>query len=304
MHLQTFPALAYLPVNGIFRAPRDAFQLWPAPPEAPRPPGLIGDHPFLFQYPVPDGSRGNRIRAEWLWFFNCVLIGHYRLPPVRARQMWVWRPEGGGVGWTSEGYLIPGYTYPSGPGFATFDGPPIREVPEREYYARRGITFGDEFTIPDSFRDDVERYLSLEPRRREQILRAGRWLAASYAHWDEHASSWFIALVAAIEALMPTAPTRDPCPACDRDRGPGPTARFREFIHHYASDLAEGPEATHLYAIRSALVHGGRMLELDAPPTFDPADIPIEELERLDQLSRIVRRVVVSWLRDPEAIQP
>ena len=128
--LPTFAAFSYLPVTGHYRAPDDAFQLAPAPPEAPRPPAVPGDHPFLLQFPVlrdtdPQVTAELSLRAlsECVWFLNATLKGLYALPPRRSRQMWVmctdWstgKPEG--VRWASEGYLIPGFTYPAGPDFA------------------------------------------------------------------------------------------------------------------------------------------------------------------------------------------
>jgi hypothetical protein len=51
------------------------------------------------------------------------------------------------------------------------------------------------------------------------------------------------------------------CSECHREKGPGPTARFRSFVARWSS----ADNARKLYQVRSAIAHGGRLMRWDIP---------------------------------------
>jgi hypothetical protein len=106
------------------------------------------------------------------------------------------------------------------------------------------------------------------------------------------------ATINAIETLMPKQKA-DPCPTCSRDRSPGPTAGFRDFVETYAA--AEGAEARDaMYRFRSALVHGHRLHSMDLPSPWG-ALVPgeIEHRELHDTAFAVARTAVRTWFLNP-----
>jgi hypothetical protein len=139
---------------------------------------------------------------------------------------------------------------------------------------------------------------SLSAKERQKFRRAAQWIYAAHALWEHHTSSYFIALVAAVEALMPPPGQSDSCTECGKDRSPGPTQRFQDFVEEYAPVTdQEERNRKWLYKIRSDLAHGRELLRYDAAPWDSSLSTSyLKELEAFEQMSRIVRWVIVNWL--------
>ena len=112
------------PVEGFYRAPDDAFEIAPAPPEAPRPRALLNDHPFVFQFPVRrsldqhiTGARFRLQQAVWLWFLNAVPPDYFQPAIARPnRQRWGWPvaadPPVLESSWMDDGYFFLSWSPP------------------------------------------------------------------------------------------------------------------------------------------------------------------------------------------------
>jgi hypothetical protein len=308
--IHTTVAFAYAPVDGYFRDPRDAFQILPAPPQAPRPPHFVGHHPFLLQHRFAKSAndlislhRGQRESTQWVWCLNALLEHKVFTYGPRSRQLWAITPDWGtddlefDTKWAQEFYAIPDWQPPTI--LVESDAMPIVEVPASEYYGRLGLRLGEAFAIPDSLSDDVSRFLDLLPERRGRFLRAAHWKAAAGDVWEKHMSSWYIALVAVIESLAQIEEPADPCESCGRDRNQRPTKRFKDFLTRYAPGSGTRTELDVLYSVRSGLAHGGGILRHDMP--MGPGMIAFGGSERraMDRLSAAVTIAMVNWLRDP-----
>jgi hypothetical protein len=298
-----------VPFAGQYSAPDDVFHLVEAPPQAPRPPAFMGDHPLLIEFPIvasPDEMitmrRSHRALLHWIWFLNAVLLDHFKTQ--QSRQAWVLRilPEGSGPRfetlWANEGYQIPDWDPPEHV-FTPLLGPKMSVQAEADYYSRRGVTVSDTLTLPDSFSEDVRRFSALEPFLRERFLQSGQWIAASRDLWGSHMSSWYIAQVAAIETLVHTDDPPDICSECGRDKNQRPTRRFKDFIDAYAPGAGSRSEIDRLYAVRSGLVHGGALLHHDSPFGGGLLAFAMDERGTMDRLGRAVTVAVVNWLRSP-----
>ena len=297
-----------IPVGGYFVAPEDAFHLIPAPPQAPRPPAFVGDHPLVIEFPVNSSSdslirthRIGRDLARWIWFLNSVLLDHFATYS-RSRQSWFLsvdrdvdpaRPE---VRWGQEGYFIPDWTPPTDD-FTLPAGPAITIRSQDDYYARRGVSVNEMLTLPDSFETDVRRFLALGPASRSRFLQGGQWVTASRDLWGSHMSAWYIAQVAAIETLVHEDEPPDLCSECGRDKNQRPTARFKDFLERYAPGTGSRTEIDRLYSVRSGLVHGGTLLHHDSPFGSGMLAFATNEREPMDRLSRAVTIAMVNWLR-------
>jgi len=137
-------------------------------------------------------------------------------------------------------------------------------------------------------------------RMRDQMLRASYWLDAASRTWETSRSLSYVAAINAIETLMPKQKA-DPCPTCSRDRSPGPTAGFRDFVETYAA--AEGTDArVAMYRFRSALVHGHRLHSMDLPSTWGAlARSEVEDRELHDTAFAVARTAVRTWFLNTTA---
>ena len=118
-------------------------------------------------------------------------------------------------------------------------------------------------TSPDQIETLLDAFYALPPADAERFLRWCFWV--NHADQVSHLarSSAHIAVVQAIEALMPPADDSGTCECCGHRLGPGPTARFADFLGSLvpATDSDDDRPHEELYALRSALSHGGKLLQ-------------------------------------------
>ena len=205
---------------------------------------------------------------------------------------WKDAPTQADVKWAQEFYMIDGFKTQAD-GFSVCDEPHIGKIPFEEYYAAAAYHW-EEFVVPDNLDALISAFANLKPEDHFRFLRACQWVYVAHAHWVTHASSSYIALVAAIESLLPAAPASEKCPACGRDKGPGPTQLFQDFVEAHTKTTSNKKP---LYALRSKLAHGGGLLQLDERPwAFSFNTSALEERESWAELYKVVREVLINWL--------
>jgi len=181
--------------------------------------------------------------------------------------------------------------------FTPANGSPIREIPHAEYYGANFILGDDELVLPDDLRGMLNVWQRLRHDDRLRFIRAARWIMAARDLWDYHASSYYIALIASIEALSSGEPTTR-CSECNQVKEV--TRRFSDFVDRYALP-GESDEVNKrdLYALRSQLAHGGLRLDIDETEWATVRLTPnwLTQREAFDTLSQLTKRVVVGWLR-------
>ena len=235
---------------------------------------------------------------------NLVLRGHIKRFGVRAAdQTWanVWdNDDAVTTKWVQPGYFIPNWIYQSSD-FTTVDSiSPLPEVSDDVYRTRRGLGTDDVFEIPAVLGQVLNASQAAAPEKRGRFLRACYWYERSGAAWNMSVSLGHIAAVNAIETIMPPG-SEDRCPECGMNRAAGPTRRFRDFVERYASLVAE-EDRQRVYGLRSALVHGGQVFDIDRPGAFG-ALIPRDQNQRdTYSAARIIARdAITNWLLDPAA---
>jgi hypothetical protein len=214
--------------------------------------------------------------------------------------------DGVHTAYLNEGYMV-------GAEFAAraqeYTDPPgcdaLSSVPDAEYYGRRGAD--DDFDVPASLDAAFARSQEAAPSARERLLRASYWLDSAYRVWHTSKSLSYIATINAVESLIPPG-VADPCDCCGRDRSPGPTARFRDFVEEHAGGHDAKARGA-LYRLRSALVHGGGLHALDTPRAWGaltPSDMEHRELH--DAALSVAGTAIRSWLSsaacDPAPTDP
>lgn len=300
-------AFSAVPVTGSWRY-RDSLQILPAPPQAPRPQYLLGDHPFVLEVTYAH-SEEFTIALERAFHeldeVNLVLAG--ALPwidhrPRNSQQQWAIPVGGEAVPkrsmWTQTTYRFEGFEAIAD-ALTSEPGPPLRLVEDSAYYARIGVSSDDTLELPASIETMLDRFYALEEKRRERFLRWCYWLNHSRRSRPLSMSASYMAVIQAIEALRPELPGGPRCAACGRTTGAGSTRQFVDFMDAYVprQDGETEKERTTLYALRSSLTHGGNLLEQDRGmrlDSFHPR--PLQEFHSADRASRLARLAGLNWL--------
>jgi hypothetical protein len=171
-------------------------------------------------------------------------------------------------------------------------------APAATYNTRIGISAGQVLDLPDNFGHLFDTYFACARDDRDRFLRASFWFQYTQRVSNISRSGAFTAYVSAVETLMPTIRPESICSECMRPIGIGPTKQFIDFVEQYApgaGDLAK--QRRNLYALRSALSHGGKLLHSDRHGwggSLTPAMISSWDDERA--MWQIVRSVLVNWL--------
>jgi hypothetical protein len=140
----------------------------------------------------------------------------------------------------------------------------VQDIPPAEYYAGIGVRSSRELDLPATFAAGIETYNQLSQPLRRKFLNSCQWLQHSHTVFFSSKSASYMALVLAVEALMPPPESGKECETCKRRIGKGPTQRFKEFMAKFAPPgEADSGELGLFYEIRSKLVHGGGLLLSD-----------------------------------------
>lgn len=202
------------------------------------------------------------------------------------------------LGYTIDG-LLPKRTATS----VASDVATLRLVDSTEYYTRRGVSVDSQLELPDRIEALLDRYFALRPEEQAGVQRWCHWLNHAAQVWRLSPSAAHIATVQAVEALMPSAKSADRCGACGQSLGPGPTQRFADFLDRYASGPDREQGRKDLYALRSSLSHGGKLLsgELAGDAFHDFTPQTWEQRQLLDTTRTLARVAGVDWLLQRDA---
>jgi hypothetical protein len=328
------------PVLGSWRGCHSGLQILPAPDHAPRAAGVSNPFILEFPIKGSDLSfitnhRRIREHRRLTLLLNLLLAGNTSLPPPqRGESFWAHVPRdvqsapplrlllarllsrlrrdrrGAGanrpdVRWVPEWYYAP-------LDHAVLDEPSpsaaetLEEVEPEEYYATVGND-GPGLRAPTDLDNSICRYFDLSAGDRARFDRATFWLDMASRQWHRtsSASATFAAYVSAIEALSKR-PVAHPfnCPVCGertQHEVPGATRRFKDFLETYAPGAALAARRDEMYSLRSGILHGSKLIEIDYalalgwdPPWWNQREL----LWDLASLTRIALR---GWLKSPPA---
>ena len=297
---------AHLPVDGWYRH-GNLLQILPAPKSAPRPISLMADHPFLLQFSFPTSSNWavRNIRkatrgGEISLLLSGLLAGTVRRPVDSGRHHWTFVSRGSGqtlaAEYLQEGYVCPGFFDESDEWEPTEGMPQLPEVEAHDYYSRWAIDGESRFEIPRNLPELITGFYKLPAKLRDQFLRACFWFDLAGRFYVDSRSTAFAALVSSVEALMPPVSDGSACTACGKHVGKSISQQFVDFLDEMAPSAGEIEKARRkLYAVRSALLHGGRLLPSDYLG-FSPGPGLADEFENMEQAQHLVRLVLATWL--------
>ena len=148
------------------------------------------------------------------------------------------------------------------------------------------------------------RYQSLPPAPRAKFDRAAYWLSMASRQWEDSISASYASLVSAAEALTSENGTKHSvfCDKCGENRAhdvPGATEKFRSFFEKYTPDPGLRERRSKMYGLRSKILHGSDLMQLDQgraigwdPPWWN-------EREMNTELWGLMRTAARNWLKDP-----
>ena len=280
-------------VRGSWHGARSQVVILPPPDDAPTPAYEMAQHPFILEFPVNTGRRWpitnfRRIRAHRLLssVLNLLLRGRVTILPKQSRHFWgidPSRPLPQRSEWLQEFYTgrLGKAVLPQG---APPSEPPLREVKAGVYYR----DFGDDGSglgVPDDLDDLLCRYQALSPEHAAKLERAAFWIRTAAEQWTISASSTFASLAIAVEAL-------------GKPPG-GAAARFRAFLEKYAPSASLKKQRHEMYRLRSEILHGSQLLDLDRDALLGWAPPELADGELLEKLGGLVGIAVRNWLRKP-----
>lgn len=298
-------------VTGSWRGDRSKVQILPPPSDAPRATEDGAEHPFVLEFPLQPSTfvpvtlhRLNKIHRDLTLLLNLLLIGRTNIQPRRGQHIWAnVAPSGFDVRWVHQYFDAP-------LGEAVVDAlsPPceqgIEEVDPSDYEAGK-VREGrlriapDQFCVPTDLDESICSYLGLSRANRAIFDLALYWFDMASRQWVISASTSFASLVSAVEAMTGRG-KQIPCFTCNRTQEiPGATKRFRDFFEKYAPGSAHKNRRNAMYDLRSGILHGSKLMQLDRDLAFgwDPPWWNEQELHA--ELWGITTLALRNWLKNP-----
>lgn len=281
-------------VLGFWWGERSGVRILPPPDTAPRANMEAADHPFILEFIIKESGlwsvtnlRRQREHRHLTFLLNILLAGRTSVPPQRPQHFWAsvsWPNTHSEIKWVQQFF------------FAQLDkavidevSPPVGERLEEmepEEYFTTVVHDGRGLCVPTDLDQSICCYTALSAGNRAKFDRALFWMGMASRQWNISVSLSFTSLVSAIESLT------------ERSK---PGQRFKDFFDTYASGAALAKRRGDMYALRSDILHGNRLMQLDQELAFgwDPPWRNESALhEELWGLTRIALR---NWLKKPTA---
>lgn len=290
---------------------REEFQISPIPKNAPKPNELLADHPFILEFSYKKSShplinmhrrtknfealslilnvfikmgvtcQKNNIHKVWAIVSDESSPSSYE---IRNVQLGYWLKDDEEVQRDQYGFTI----YKNELEFT--------KLPSIKYFLPYSITVGDELSLPDNIDDLISKFYSLSEKDKTDFLRASYWKRVSSETHYISRSNAYIALVNAIESLIPQEKSSGTCENCQNEIKKGLTQLFHDFVEQYCPGL-ESAHKKELYSIRSKYTHGKQLMQDDLGSMgfrFNVANN--NELENYRTIAQVVQVAMINWL--------
>jgi hypothetical protein len=274
----------------------------------------MADHPFILGFPVRASDlwpitnyRWMRTHRDLTLLLNILLAGGTSFSPRRTEHFWARVPCGnnafGEIKWVErfftaelDGVVTDELTLPA--------CEQLEAVEPEAYYAQVGHD-GRPLRVPANLDESICLYFQLSPTNRAKFNRATFWMDMARRQWTISVSSSFASLVSAVESLTVRGTThRVYCKECDafsQHEVPGATESFRAFFEKYAPDASLRKRRSQMYELRSGILHGSDLMQLDQDLAFGWDPPWWNERELHNQLWGLTRIAMRNWLKNPPA---
>jgi hypothetical protein len=308
-------------VPGSWRGARSGVQILPPPPEAPSAPHEMAAHPFILEFPII-GARDDlwpitnhrrmREHRRLTLLLDVLLTARVSFEPRRAEHFWAYIPaaEGssgnGGSRWLQQFFCAP-LGAPVTDALSPPAGENLTEVEPEAYYMNVGHE-GKPLRVPTDLDESLCQYRDLSTANRSKFDRAAFWMDMASRQWTMSVSSSFASLVSAVESLTDRGTTHQVyCEQCRADRShevPGAAERFRSLFETYAPGAALRKRRKQIYKLRSGILHGSDLMQLDQDLAFGWDPPGWNERELHEELWSITRLALRNWLKNPPVTEP
>lgn len=296
-------------VNGSWRGKKSGLQILAPPTDTPRAPVEIAEHPFILEFPLRDSGLGpltnhrRRSRhAKLTLLLHVLLAGRTNFFPRSPEHVWANiapRGELPSSAWVQRYFsgsldaLVLDELSPP-------DDQRLEELEPEQYWATVGHD-GRGLRVPTDLDESICLYFDLTPPNRAKFDRASFWLNMSSRQWTVSVSSAFASLVTAIESLTDRGATHWVfCKDCNdqaQHEVPGATERFRSFLEKFSPDTALKDRRSEMYRLRSGILHGSKLMQMDQDLAFgwDPPGWNERELHW--DLVALTKTALRNWLK-------
>ena len=298
-------------VAGSWRGGRSGVQILPPPDDAPRADVEMAEHPFILEFPVQVSDfrpvtthRRMREHRKVTLLLNVLLAGHTSLQARRAEHFWAsvgHDDDGPEIKWVQQFFF-------ARLGDAVIDelsppaGEQLEEVEPEEYYTKVGHD-GKGLRVPADLDESICLYLQLSSTNRAKFDRAAFWMDMASRQWTISVSASFASLVSTVESLTDRGIVhRGYCKECNghcQHEVPGATERFRAFFEKYAPGASLRSRRSEMYSLRSGILHGSELMQLDQDIAFGWDPPWWNERELLEELWGLTRMALRNWLKNP-----
>ncbi len=281
-------------VVGSWRGMRSGVQILPPPADAPRAPYEMAEHPFVLEYPLKTSDlwpitnyRRIREHLRLTLLLNILIAGRTCVQPRRSRHLWATVPGNGEhsleIKWVQE-FFLADFGEAVVDHLLRADGERIKEIEPGAYYTSV-CHDGRTLQVPADLDDLICCYTQLSAKTRASFDRASFWMDMASRQWTMSFSAVFASLAIAVEALG--------------DRALKATERFRKFIEQYAPGGGLESRRKEMYALRSDILHGSALMEMDQEGDFGWAPPEQNEKDLMDELWGLTGIAVRNWLKAP-----
>jgi hypothetical protein len=302
-------------VPGWWQGTSSGVQILPPPSEAPRADIESADHPFVLEFPIARSTywaltnyRRMREHRNLTLLLNTRLAGRASLMSRRPRHFWAGvRGDNGrtDIRWVQEFFFAPlGEVVTDSA--STVSGEPLPQLEPDRYY-EEAVHDGRGLFVPSDLDESIIGYYELARDKRAAINRAMFWMDMASREWTVSMSSSFAALVSAVESLTERGSVhRTFCQQCNDMRQhdePGATEQFRAFFERYAPGLSRRQRRSEMYVLRSRILHGSELMELDGDWSFGWDPPWLRERELHEELWGLTRIAIRNWLESTTAAE-
>lgn len=299
-------------IIGSWRGEHSGVQILPAPADAPSALVELADHPFILEFPLMvarlnavTNYRRLRKHRDLTLLLNILLVGGAKSMGFRPTNSWAFDPADLSHGST---WVQHGFSAPLGPdlidGLSTPATDQLEELATKDYETVLGHDGGG-LRVPSDLDQSICSYEALSAPNRVKFDRAAFWFGTASGMRDVSISASFAAFASAIESLTSRGKRHGFkfCPDCGRPGTheiPGSTNLFRNFLATYAPDASLAKDRDRMYNLRSTILHGSDVMELDqAIPIMGWSPWGFEERELYDGMWRVTRTALRNWLKSP-----
>jgi hypothetical protein len=168
-------------------------------------------------------------------------------------------------------------------------GERLEEIAGARYHEEVVGLDGRGLRVPSDLDESICQYQGLSRERREEFDRAAIWLDLARRYHAASTSASFAALVSAVEALV----NSDGLGRGDRTR------RFKEFFSTYAPGASLETRREEMYRLRSGILHGSELMELDEDLYLDWNPPSFSDRNLYGELWGLTRTAMRNWLKSP-----